>query len=108
MLGGPPRLVPGEARIRSFLRKRSQNCNAETMTTTRTTTTTAAFTTSDHKMRSESKDESNICSGDSLLGLDSEDDTSSSYQAHSECPSSIEGISTPCQDEMWPDEKENT
>ena len=46
--------------------------------------------------------------GDSLLNLDSETDTSSSYQAHSERPSLIDGISTPCQDEIWPDEKENT
>ena len=49
-----------------------------------------------------------MCSGDSLLDLDSETDTSSSYQAHSERPSLIKGISTLCQDEIWPDEKENT
>ena len=59
-------------------------------------------------MHSESEDESTMRSGDSLLDLDSEADTSSSYQAHSERPSLIEGISIPCQDKIWPDEKENT
>ena len=43
-----------------------------------------------------------------FFDLDSEADTSSGYRAHSERPSLIGGTSTPCQDEIWLDEKDNT
>ena len=59
-------------------------------------------------MHSESEDESTMRSGDSFFDMDSQADSSSSYQAHSERPSIIEGTSTPCQDQIWSDEKENT